>query len=81
MIRSLFDLPETSTPRPMSKQETRLLELFKRGGKFTVTDITISTGQCDPQGHIRNLRKRGINIADEWVSENGSRFKRYWLAE
>lgn len=66
----------------LTRQEQRLYDMFKRGGGYTVRDITVELGQCDPRGHISRMRKKGIRIADKRVSRpDGVSYKLYWLAE
>lgn len=51
-------------------------------GKCSVGDISAALHIADPRGHIRDLRAKGINIADEWAkSEEGVLYKRYWVAK
>lgn len=53
---------------------------FLRHGKFSAADISRRLGYADPRGHIRNIRKKGITICDEWIKcEDGTRFKRYFI--
>lgn len=65
----------------LPKQAQRLYNLFKSGRCFSVADITIILGQCDPRGHIRELRNRGVSIADKWVTTDDGHYKLYWLEE
>ena len=46
----------------------------------SVAEIATAIHQCDPRAHIRNLRKRGIAVADIWCkSSEGIRYKRYFI--
>ncbi len=55
-------------------------ELFCRGGKYSVADISKALGLSDPRGHIKYLRGKGINIKDEWRNgAHGGKYKVYWL--
>lgn len=36
----------------LTRQEQRLYDMLRRGGRYTVADITRELGQCDPRGHI-----------------------------
>lgn len=56
-----------------------IIECLLREGKQSVSDLTIKTGYCDPRSYIRALRKKGINVLDEWVVLRGVRYKRYWI--
>lgn len=71
-----------NTPKlpPLSKGESRIYNLLSKGGKYSVADIAIALHICDPRGFIRTLRKKQIRILDNWQkSENGGRFKLYYL--
>lgn len=61
----------------LSHREQKVYDILKQGKK-SVTQITIALGYSDPRGYIRNLRKKGVFIFDEWISKNDTRFKRYW---
>lgn len=54
--------------------------LLTQGGKYSVADISVNLHLSDPRGHIRTLRGKGINIADEWrETEHKTRYKVYFL--
>lgn len=64
----------------LPRQQKRVMEVLQRGGHYSVSDITILTGQSDPRGHIRRLRNKHFPILDEWCQNDyGDRFKRYFL--
>lgn len=66
----------------LTRQEQRLYDMLRRGGRYTVADITRELGQCDPRGHISRMRRKGIDIADKRVTRpDGVNYKLYWLAE
>lgn len=66
----------------LTRQEQRLYEMLRRGGRYTVADITRELGQCDPRGHISRMRRKGIGIADKRaIRPDGVNYKLYWLAE
>lgn len=66
----------------LTRQEQRLFDMLKGGGRYTVADITRELGQCDPRGHISRMRRKGIGIADKRVTRpDGVNYKLYWLAE
>lgn len=70
------------TQNLLTRQEQRLYEMLRRGGRYTVADITRELGQCDPRGHISRMRRKGIGIADKRVIRpDGVNYKLYWLAE
>lgn len=71
-----------TNPNRLTRQEQRLYNMLKRGGRYTVADITRELGQCDPRGHISQMRRKGIGIADKRVTRpDGVSYKLYWLAE
>lgn len=64
-------------PQMQSKVYAMLLR-----GKQTAGDLSAALRVADPRGHIRDLRAKGINIADEWVkSAEGVLYKRYWITK
>lgn len=49
-------------------------------GKNSVADITIKTGYSDPRSYIRDLRKAGVKVFDEWrTTGDGARYKVYYI--
>jgi Icc-related predicted phosphoesterase len=62
----------------LSNRQKKIYDLLK-AGKFSAADITIALGYCDPRSYIRELRNRGITVLDEWISKNGTHYKRYWI--
>lgn len=69
-------------PNLLTRQEQRLYNMLKRGGRYTVADITRELGQCDPRGHISRMRRKGIGIADKRITRpDGVNYKLYWLAK
>lgn len=70
------------TQNLLTRQEQRLYEMLRRGGRYTVADITRELRQCDPRGHISRMRRKGVGIADKRVTRpDGVNYKLYWLAE
>ena len=63
----------------MFTERQEKVERILKSGKHTVAQITLMTGFCDPRSYIRALRKKGINVLDEWVVLRGVRYKRYWI--
>lgn len=64
-------------PQMQSKVYAMLLR-----GKQSAGDLSAALRVADPRGHIRDLRAKGINIADEWVkSAEGVLHKRYWITK
>lgn len=60
--------------------QRRVYNLLLRGGRYSAADISIALHLSDPRSTIRDLRDKGIPIADEWCrAEHGGRFKRYFI--
>ena len=60
--------------------QARLLSLLSDGKHYTVADISIALKLSDPRSVIRNLRRKGYQICDEWhKAVYGTRYKRYFL--
>ena len=58
----------------------RVYDLLMTGKHLSATDISVKTGVCDPRGHIRDLRKMGVDIVDYWVNPSpGVKYKRYYI--
>jgi len=58
-----------------------VLASFKEGNRHTIAGLNemLSFKVNHPISIIRELRKKGHNIVDEWVSKNGCRYKVYSL--
>jgi hypothetical protein len=65
------------TPK-LSKRQRKVCDLLMTG-RFSVADITIRLGYCDPRGYIAILRRKGLIINDMWVKTDNIRYKRYWI--
>lgn len=64
----------------VSRQQRRMYDLLSNGGQYSAADISTALRMSDPRSVIRDLRVKGVNIADEWFkSEHGGRFKRYFI--
>ena len=64
----------------LTARERKLLELLEQGGKLSVADITRALGYCDPRSYIARMRRKGVDICDERVTDpSGVNFKLYWL--
>lgn len=62
--------------------QKRVLSLLQRGEELSAADITVALHVSDPRSHIRDLRAKGVPIADVWCdSEHGGRFKRYFIRQ
>lgn len=61
------------------EQAARLYRLLSNGGRYGVIDISDMMRIADPRGVISHLRKKGVEVCDEWCKANGKRYKRYWI--
>lgn len=60
--------------------QRRVYNLLCQGGQYSVADLSAALRLSDPRSLIRNLRSKGIAIADVWCNAvHGSRFKRYFI--
>lgn len=60
--------------------QRRVYNLLCQGGQYSVADLSAALRLSDPRSQIRNLRSKGIAIADIWCNAvHGSRFKRYFI--
>lgn len=62
----------------LSKRQRKVYDIL-RTGKYSATDITIALGYCDPRSYIRDLREKGITVLDEWVENEETKYKRYFI--
>lgn len=63
-----------------SYHQQRIYNLLSDGIPRSAADITISLRLSDPRSVIRDLRHKGVPIADEWCEGvHGGRFKRYFI--
>lgn len=63
-----------------SYHQQRIYNLLSDGIPRSAADITISLRMSDPRSVIRDLRHKGVPIADEWCEGvHGGRFKRYFI--
>lgn len=78
-LQSDISLVERSKDKiNISDRQRNVLNLLRRG-RYSATDITIALGYCDPRSYIKALRHKGFNILDEWIENEDTRFKRYWI--
>lgn len=61
------------------KREIRRLLLS--GGKWTSGELNRKARTVDSRKCVSRLRREGMPIADEWDTERGHRFKRYFYKE
>lgn len=63
-----------------SYHQQRIYNLLSDGIPRSAADITILLRLSDPRSVIRDLRHKGVPIADEWCEGvHGGRFKRYFI--
>lgn len=62
-----------------AQKQVRAIALLSDGGKHTVMEISFRCRIGDPRSVIRDIRERGIEVKDEWIEADGSRFKMYWI--
>lgn len=59
--------------------QRKVYDLLRSGGKYSVYDITTRLRLADPRGHISALRRKGIEVLDEWKTGEGTRYKVYFI--
>lgn len=62
-----------------AQKQAQAILLLADGQKHTAMDISFRCRISDPRSTIRDIRERGIEVKDEWVEIDGTRFKRYWI--
>jgi len=64
----------------MTKRQVRVFHLLQ-SGKYSVMQIANQLFIGDPRSVIRNMRKMGIEVKDEWIDTKSGdgRYKRYWI--
>ena len=62
-----------------TQKRMRAIKLLSDGNKYTVMQIAFACNIGDPRSVIRNIRDLGIEVKDEWVEADESRYKRYWI--
>lgn len=64
----------------LSRIQRKVYNLLRLGGKYSVYDITTRLHMSDPRGHIASLRRKGIEVLDEWrTTTEGGRYKVYYI--
>lgn len=62
--------------------QRRVYNFLLQGGCHSVADISAALRLSDPRSSIRDLRAKGVPIADVWCDgEHGGRFKRYFIQQ
>ncbi len=64
----------------LPKHQREVFKLLLRA-RLSVADISRLLGYSDPRGHISKLRKKGVNVCDEWRTgaTPDVRFKVYYI--
>lgn len=63
----------------LPRGQRRVMWLLMEGGKLSVADISSRLHISDPRSYIRDLRKKGFPILDEWrETAYNSRYKVYY---
>ena len=65
--------------KDLPKGQKRVYNLLNTGGCFSVYDICLRLHISDPRGHIASLRRKGIEILDEWRKCENGRYKVYFM--
>lgn len=60
-------------------QKERVLDFLVENKTITSLECVYKLSIVDLQHAIMELRKDGINITDEWISNGDTRYKRYKL--
>jgi hypothetical protein len=64
----------------MSPQATMMLDHLRRGAVITALYAHLTLGIADTTRCIREIRRGGVSIADEWrTDQHNRRYKAYWL--
>lgn len=77
--KSIRDLCDKGNKNNSNPKYQRTLNLFLKGGKYTVIQLTEALQIADPRSLIRRLRNDNIPISDYWQKSEYSRFKVYFL--
>lgn len=79
-ITGAYDTTNVAFTPVFSYHQQRIYNLLSDGIPRSAADITISLRLSDPRSTIRDLRHKGVPIADEWCEGvHGGRFKRYFI--
>lgn len=62
----------------LSKRQRKVRNLLYAGW-FSAAEISIALGYADPRSYIRELREKGVNVLDEWIEDEETRYKRYHI--
>lgn len=64
----------------LSKRQRKVFDLLCTGW-YSAADISIALHYADPRSYIRELRDKGINVLDEWIEGDETRYKRYTIKQ
>ena len=65
---------------PRNTQQRRIYSLLSDGRARSTVEISIALHLCDPRAVIRDLRRKGVGISDEWRrTADGKRYKVYFM--
>lgn len=70
---------DAKTIQSLTTHEASIFAVLAEGGKYSVADMTIRTHFCDPRSTIAAIRRKGIQIKDEWKKSRNGRYKVYFL--
>lgn len=62
----------------LSKRQRKVYNLLCTGW-YSAAGVSIALGYSDPRSYIRELREKGVNVLDEWIEDEETRYKRYTI--
>lgn len=65
----------------LSKLQFSLFNLLSNGNRYSSHKIMQIIHTSDPRKEVQYLRRKGINVQDEWIAQTAKipRHKRYWI--
>jgi hypothetical protein len=63
----------------LTPQEQRMYSFLLTGGQWSNKELMLLVSDRDPRSTIRFIRNKGYTIGDKWTTEEGSRFKLYFI--
>jgi hypothetical protein len=63
----------------LTPQEQRMYSFLLNGGQYSNKELMHLVSDRDPRSTIRFIRNKGYHIGDKWTSEDGTRFKLYFI--
>lgn len=74
------DLKAKNTQISLGYHQRRVFNMLRKGGQYSVADISTNLQLSDPRSLIRTLRHKHIPIGDIWCKgTHGGRYKRYFI--